>query len=209
MQQKLTMDEAQTISRALEGDLDAFNLLVLSYQELAYNTAYRIMADPAAAEDATQEAVISMYRKLRSYRGGSFKSWFLRIVTNACYDELRRQKRRPSVALEPETDDGETMESPSWLEDPDAGPEERMSDRQVEAAVQHCIQGLEDKFRTVLVLVDITGQDYETVAAAIDCPMGTVKSRLARARAKMQECLRGFGELLPAKFRLETEDEND
>ena len=84
-----------------------------------------------------------------------------------------------------------------------------MSDRQVEAAVQHCIQGLEDKFRTVLVLVDITGQDYETVAAAIDCPMGTVKSRLARARAKMQECLRGFGELLPAKFRLETEDEND
>ncbi|MBP7040096.1 MAG: sigma-70 family RNA polymerase sigma factor, partial [Anaerolineaceae bacterium] len=91
------MGEQDLIELAVGGDLDAFNRLVLQYQDAAYNAAFRILSDPAAAEDATQEAVISMYRKLNTYRGGSFKSWFLRIVTNACYDELRRRQRRPSV----------------------------------------------------------------------------------------------------------------
>ena len=101
------MDENELIKRAVGGDLDAFNQLVLRHQEVAYNVACRILADEHAAADATQEAVISMYRKLESYRGGSFRSWFLRIVTNACYDELRRQRRRPTVPIEPETDEGE------------------------------------------------------------------------------------------------------
>jgi RNA polymerase sigma-70 factor (ECF subfamily) len=78
------MSEQDLIELAVSGDLDAFNRLVLQYQDAAFNTAYRIMSDPAAAADAPQEAVISMYRKLNTYRGGSFKSWFLRIVTNAC-----------------------------------------------------------------------------------------------------------------------------
>lgn len=199
------MNEIELIEQAVQGDLDAFNSLVLSYEDAAYNVAYRILSDPEQAADATQVAVISMYRKLNTYRGGSFKGWFLRIVTNACYDELRRVKRRPTVPLEPETDDGELVESPTWIEDTAAGPEEVLSAHEMERAIQHCLNGLEEKFKVVLVMVDMSGEDYETVADIIQSPMGTVKSRLARARQKMQECLQGVGELLPAKYRLQDE----
>ena len=202
------MEESKLIELAVDGDLDAFNQLILKYQDMAFNVAYRIMADESAAADATQEAVISMYRKLDTYRGGSFRSWFLRIVTNACYDELRRQRRRPAVPIEPETDDGELIESPEWLEDKSAGPEEVLNTSEIEKAIQHCLSGLENKFRVVITLVDVSGEDYETVAQIIGSPIGTVKSRLARARLKMQQCLRGFGELLPENFR-HSNEEND
>ena len=101
------MDEPALINDAKNGDLDAFNRLVLQYQDMLYNTAYRVIGDPVLAADATQDAFISAFRKLKSYRGGSFKAWLLRIVPNACYDELRRQKRRPTTPLEPLTENGE------------------------------------------------------------------------------------------------------
>lgn len=205
---KAIMEETELITLAVAGDLDAFNELVLQHQEVAYNVAYRILADENAAADATQNAVISMYRKLDTYRGGSFKSWFLRIVTNACYDELRRQRRRPTIPIEPETNSGELVESPEWLEDKSAGPEEVLGTSEIEKAIQHCLTGLDKKFRVVITLVDISGVDYETVAQIIGSPIGTVKSRLARARLKMQQCLQGFRELLPDQFRHIT-DEND
>jgi len=186
--------------------MDAFNRLVLAFQDMAYNTAYRIMGESVAAEDATQEAFISMYQKLHTYRGGSFKAWILRIVTNACYDELRRRQRRPVIPLEPEDDDGELVESPKWMEDPAATPAERMDQSELESAIQHCLDGLDENFRTVVVLVDVSGEDYETVAGIIHKPMGTVKSRLARARQKLQDCLQGFWELLPANFRQKYEE---
>lgn len=205
---KVIMEETELITRAVDGDLDAFNQLVLQHQEVAYNVAYRIMSDENAAADATQEAVISMYRKLDTYRGGSFKSWFLRIVTNACYDELRRQRRRPTIPIEPETNEGELVESPEWLQDKSAGPEEVLGSSEIENAIQHCLTGLEQKFRVVITLVDVSGEDYESVARIIGTPIGTVKSCLARARLKMQQCLQGFRELLPDQFRHITE-END
>ncbi len=206
---KASMEETKLIELAVDGDLDAFNQLVFQYQEVAFNVAYRIMADENAAADATQEAVISMYRKLDTYRGGSFKSWFLRIVTNACYDELRRQRRKPTIPIEPETDEGELIESPEWLEDKSAGPEEIFGSSEIEKAIQHCLSGLENKFRVVITLVDVSGEDYETVARIIGTPIGTVKSRLARARLKMQQCLRGFGELLPDYLRHSSEEKDE
>ena len=206
---KVIMEETELITRAVDGDLDAFNHLVLQHQEVAYNVAYRIMSDENAAADATQEAVISMYRKLDTYRGGSFKSWFLRIVTNACYDELRRQRRRPTIPIEPETSEGELIESPEWLEDKSAGPEEVLGSSEIENAIQHCLTGLEQKFRVVITLVDVSGEDYESVAQIIGTPIGTVKSRLARARLKMQQCLKGFRELLPDQFRHITEEHDE
>lgn len=202
------MEESLLIDKAIRGDLDAFNQLVLTYQDMAFNIAYRIMSDDAAAADATQDAVISMYRKLDSYRGGSFKAWFLRIVTNACYDELRKRKRRPTIALEPETDDGDVVESPEWLADTSPSLEEKFMTAQLEKAIQSCLDNLDEKFKAVIVMVDISGQDYETVADAIQTPVGTVKSRLSRARLKMQECLRRSRELLPAKYRLNAEDDD-
>ncbi|NLE84619.1 MAG: RNA polymerase sigma factor [Chloroflexi bacterium] len=203
------MEESILIEKAADGDLDAFNQLVLTYQELAFNVAFRIMSDEASAVDATQDAVISMYRKLDTYRGGSFKAWFLRIVTNACYDELRKQKRRPTVPLEPETDDGDLLESPEWIADQSPDMEETMMNAQLGRAIQNCLDKLNEKHRTVMVMIDISGEDYETVAEIIQSPVGTVKSRLSRARLKMQECLQNAGELLPDQFRLKSEEDDD
>lgn len=199
------MDEVALIRAAREGDLNAFNRLVLEYQDLVYNQAYRVLGEPLAADDATQEAFISAYRNLRSYRGGSFRAWLLRIVTNACYDELRRRKRRPTTPLEPLDDAGEEIESPTWMEDPSESPEESAERSELAAAIQDCINELPAEFRTVVALVDVQGMDYAEAADAIDKPLGTVKSRLARARARLRDCLQGFWELLPATFRLGSE----
>jgi RNA polymerase sigma-70 factor (ECF subfamily) len=200
------MDETALIQDALNGDLDAFNSLVLHYQDMAYNVAYRIMGEPGAAGDATQEAFISAYQKLEQYRGGSFKAWLLRIVTNACYDELRRRQRQPVTPLKPELNDGEMLEDPYWIEDQSVDPEERVEQEELQQAIQKCINELDDKFKTVLVLVDVEGLDYETTAEALGTPLGTVKSRLARARDRVQGCLQAFWELLPDLFRLNNED---
>lgn len=197
------MDETALIHDAQRGDLDAFNRLVLAYQTALYNTALRILGDEDLAADATQEAFISAFRALNSYRGGSFKAWLLRTVTNACYDELRRQKRRPTTPLEPATEDDDEMESPRWLADSSMSPEEISEADELEHAIQHCLNALPVDFRAVVVMADIQGLDYTEIASAIRTPLGTIKSRLARARLRLRECLQDFWELLPAQFRLE------
>jgi RNA polymerase sigma-70 factor (ECF subfamily) len=199
------MDEPALIRDAQHGDLDAFNTLVLAYQDIVYNTALRILGDEDLAADASQEAFISAFRALNSFRGGSFRAWLLRTVTNACYDELRRKQRRPTTPLEPETEDGDEVETPRWLADPNASPEEQLDQAELEHAIQHCLENLPINFRTVVVLADIQGLDYAEVAAAVKKPLGTIKSRLARARLRLRECLQSFRELLPAAFRLEEE----
>lgn len=199
------MNESALIHDAQHGDLEAFNRLVLAYQDALYNTALRILGDEDRAADATQEAFISAFRAINSYRGGSFKAWLLRTVTNACYDELRRQKRRPTTPLEPENDDDEEIESPRWLADGSMSPEEKFEAAELEHAIQHCLEALPTDFRAVVVLADLQGLDYAEIAAAVRTPLGTVKSRIARARLRLRECLQDFWELLPAAFRLESE----
>jgi RNA polymerase sigma-70 factor (ECF subfamily) len=199
------MDETALIHSAQNGDLDSFNTLILHYQDSVFHTALRILGDEDLAQDAAQEAFISAFRSIATFRGGSFKAWLMRTVTNACYDELRRQKRRPTTPLEPETSDGEEMDSPKWLADPNMTPAERSEADELEHAVQHCLDALPVEFRTVVVLADIQGMDYSEVATASKVPLGTVKSRLARARLRLRECLRGFEELLPSSYRLQEE----
>jgi len=199
------MDEIALINAAQKGDLDSFNSLILHYQDSVFNTALRILGDEDLAQDAAQETFISAFRGISSFRGGSFRAWLTRTVINACYDELRRQKRRPTTPLEPETRDGEEMDSPKWLADPNMTPAEKSEADELEHAIQHCLETLPTNFRTAVVLADIQGLDYSEVAAAARVPLGTIKSRLARARLRLRECLRGFEELLPASFRLEEE----
>ncbi|MCZ2127301.1 MAG: sigma-70 family RNA polymerase sigma factor [Anaerolineales bacterium] len=199
------MDETALIASAQQGDLDAFNTLVLHYQNAVFNTALRILGDDDSAQDAAQEAFISAFQSLKSFRGGSFKAWLLRTTTNACLDELRRQKRRPVVPLEPQTDDGEEIDSPKWLTDPNLTPDQQSEADELEHAVQHCLDSLPVEFRAVIVLADVQELDYAEVARAARIPLGTVKSRIARARLRLRECLRGFEELLPSSFRLKEE----
>jgi len=196
------MDEAALILAASQGDLDAFNRLVLAYQDILYNQAYRVMGDKDSAEDATQDAFISAFRHLSTYRGGSFKAWLLRIITNICYDELRRRKRRPTTPLEPLDDNQEEVESPSWLSDPGETPEETTERNELSKAIQLCLGNLPIEFREVVILVDVQEMDYAEAASVIRTPVGTVKSRLARARVRMRDCMQNYRELLPASIRL-------
>jgi len=197
------MNEQALITDAQGGNLDAFNTLILHYQDSVFNTALRILGDDDLAADAAQEAFISAFKSIASFRGGSFKGWLMRTVTNACFDELRRQKRRPTTPLEPDTEDGDEMDSPRWLADPNMTPAQQAEADEVEHAIQHCLNNLPLEFKTVVVMADLQGMDYTEVAAAVRVPLGTIKSRLARARLRLRECLQGFEELLPASYRLE------
>jgi RNA polymerase sigma-70 factor, ECF subfamily len=201
------MDEVALLQAAQHGDLDAFNRLVLAYQDLVFNLTYRMLGEMEPAEDAAQVAFISAYRNLGGYRGGSFKAWLLRIATNACYDELRRRQRRPTTPLEPVNDEDEEIESPSWLADTSESPEESVERQELNQAIQYCLERLPAEFRSVVVLVDIQGLDYSEAAQAIHKPVGTVKSRLARARQRLRDCLQGARELLPNEFRLVEESD--
>jgi RNA polymerase sigma-70 factor (ECF subfamily) len=197
------MNEQALIADAQNGSLDAFNALVLHYQDSVFNTALRILGDDDQAADASQEAFLSAFKSIKSFRGGSFKAWLMRTVTNACYDELRRRRRRPTTPLEPDTADGEEMDSPRWLADPNMTPDQVAEAEEVEHAIQHCLDNLPLEFKTVVVMADIQGMDYTEVANAIRVPLGTIKSRLTRARLRLRECLQDFAELLPASYRLE------
>jgi RNA polymerase sigma-70 factor (ECF subfamily) len=203
----IAMDEEVLIKEAQRGNLDSFNRLVLHYQSLVFNVAYRIMGEPDSSADATQEAFISAFKHLKSFRGGSFRSWLLRIVTNACYDELRRRKRRPSTSLEElmEFSDGHDSQEPDTLGSHITSPETETESIELSTAIQDCINRLSAEFKMVVVLVDIQGYDYQEVSDVIERPIGTVKSRLARARLKLRDCLQRYRELLPASFRYEDE----
>ena len=196
------MDESYLIQQAQQGDVGAYNTLVLHYQDALYNVAYRIMGEPGAAADATQEAFISAYKALNRFRGGSFKSWLMRIVTNACYDELRRRKRRPQSSLDQIVETYES--SPLLVSEAELGPEANRQWTEVVEAISHCLDELPDEQRVATVLRDVEGYNYGEIAEIMATTLGTVKSRLSRARAKLRDCLQGFGELLPAEYRLET-----
>ena len=200
------MDETALIQQAKHRDLDAFNRLVLVYQEQAYNLALRLLGDDPSAQDATQVAFINAYQAIKSFRGGSFRAWILRILTNACYDELRRQKRKPIEDLNPvDAESGDELEDPAWLSDESQSPEERVTQQELEKAIQRCLGGLPEEFRAVIVLVDVQGMGYQEASEVVKKPLGTIRSRLARARQRVQDCLQNVGELLPDKYRLNDE----
>jgi len=195
------MDEEALIKKAQKGDIAAFNRLVLHYQEAVYNVAYRIMGEPQSAEDATQEAFISAYNALNSFRGGSFKSWLMRIATNACYDELRRRKRRPQTSLDNLMDENESF---AYLRSAVDGPEVAQQRLEVMHAIEDCLRTLPDDQRITAVLCDVEGYDYQEIAGITGVSLGTVKSRMSRARARLRDCLQGVKELLPTSYRLST-----
>jgi RNA polymerase sigma-70 factor (ECF subfamily) len=196
------MDEQALIQAACRGELSAFNKLILAYQSLAFNLAYRILGNGDAAEDATQDAFIKAYRNLNQYRGGSFKAWLLRIVTNVCYDQLRHIQRRPTSSLD---DMAMDPDHAGRLVDHAEQPGAYALRQELGTMIQQGIALLPPDQRTVLVLSDIEGLSYEEIAQVMDTSLGTVKSRLSRARAKMRDFLLERQELLPKHYRLESD----
>lgn len=188
--QQADYDESRLILAARRGDLEAFNQLVLRYQDMVYHQAYRMLGEGQAADDAVQEAFISAYRSLATYRGGSFRAWLSRIVTNLSYDELRRRRARPTIPFEIHDTYGEEIESPDWATDREETPEERLLQTELEATIQSCLNRLPQEHRSILVMVDMLGFEYGEAAEALGRPIGTVKSRLARARNRMRTILK-------------------
>jgi len=196
------MDEAALIEKAKKGDVTAYNRLVIAHQQVVYNVAYRIMGEPQSAEDIVQESFIAAYQSLNKFRGGNFKSWLLRITTNRCYDELRKYKRRPQASIDEITEEHDSF---AFMRDPEEGPEAFQQRVEMIKAIEECLQGLPDDQRITAVLCDIEGYDYNEIAEITRVSLGTVKSRMSRARQKLRDCLQGIGELLPASYRLGNE----
>jgi RNA polymerase sigma-70 factor, ECF subfamily len=178
------------IQQASKGDLDAFNQLVLAYQDMAYRHAYALLGDPALAEDATQESFIKAFQAMDRFRGGSFRGWLLKIVTNSAYDLLRRDRKHPAQPLFPEDENGEELESPAWLADPDSSVQDAVERNDLTRELNQLLRKLPEVYRSVLLLVDVDELDYSEAAQALNVPIGTVKSRLARARLQMQRKLK-------------------
>jgi RNA polymerase sigma-70 factor (ECF subfamily) len=195
-------DEQQAISRALAGEVDAFNRLVVKYQRLAYSVAYRMLQNQESAADAVQDSFVKAYRALGSFKGGLFKSWLLRIVVNTCYDLLRVQQR---YTIEPIDDDpgGDSEESQSThqLVDRNESPDAYVERMELSSYIELGIRNLPPDQRLVLVLCDVHGYSYEEIAEIAGFPMGTVKSRISRARTKLRDYLLEHPELLPSSFR--------
>jgi RNA polymerase sigma factor (sigma-70 family) len=193
------MEEKALIANAQQGEIPAFNQLVLTYQSMVYNLAYRILGDADAAADASQDTFISAFRAIKKFRGGSFKAWLLRIATNTCYDQLRYKQRRPTSSLEAllvETDHS------SSFTDPAEGPEDYTLRQELGQVIQAGLATLPSDQRIALVLSDVQGLSYQEVAEVTRSSLGTVKSRLSRGRAKLRDYLLEQGELLPARYRL-------
>lgn len=197
--------EASYIEAARRGDLPAFNWLVLHYQTRVYNLCLRMLSDPDAAADATQEAFISAYKAIDRFKGGHFRSWLLRIASNACLDALRARNRHPAQSLErghswPGSSGHSSRlwdeeEEPLQIADPalDADPEGRALAAETAAAIQAGLDTLPEDQRIALVLVDVQGLSYDEAAAICDANLGTIKSRINRARLKMRDYLRSVG----------------
>lgn len=196
------MNETDAIRNAQKGNLAAFNQLVMAHQGTAYNVAFRLMGQTDSAADATQEAFIKAFKSIKQYRGGSFKSWLLRIVSNTCYDQLRYDKRRPVDPLEPE--DADADYAPHLIE-PSERPEEIAMRHELNDMLQQAIQQLPLEQRLILVLSDVEGLNYQEIAETAELSLGTVKSRLSRARTRLRDIL-WQQELLPPQYRLNTKE---
>ncbi len=197
------LDEQTLIQSARRGDLEAFNLLIDRYQDLLFRIALRMLGDEDSAADATQMAWISAFYKINGFRGGHLRTWLARVVVNTCYDEIRRRHRRREVPLLQVNTEGEEIEAAFWLADSAPGVEERAETREFEEKIHECLQSLTPVYRTMLILVDIEGLTYEEAALAANVPLGTVRSRLARARIALRQRLRETADLLPAGQRFQ------
>ncbi len=189
----MQVDENLLLTMAMGGDVDAFNRLVAIHQNAVYGFAMSLTRQHALADDVTQETFISAFRSISKMRGGNFRAWLLRIARNKAYDHFRRQNRRRESSVD--EDDAPFL---ATLTDDNPSPHAVAVNSELREALEHCVGGLSDEHREVIVLIDVQGESYDDASAVCGVNIGTVKSRLNRARRRVRDCLRGFPGLLPS-----------
>ncbi|MHB1394849.1 MAG: sigma-70 family RNA polymerase sigma factor [Clostridia bacterium] len=187
--------EKLLVKKSQSGDFESFELLISSYDKRAYNIAYRVMGNEEDGKDMAQEALLRVFRSIKDFKGqSSFSTWLYRIVTNVCLDELRRRKNEKYVSMDStiQTDSGELhMELCSDKETPET-VYERVEQREL---IKRAINELNEEYKSAIVLRDIQGFSYEEISNMLDCSLGTVKSRINRARNMLRERLKSSMEL--------------
>ena len=199
--------EEQLITRSQQGDVDAFNQLVSLYQQLVYNTIFRLLGNYDMASDITQDTFIAAFRSIRTYRGGaSFRAWLLRIGTNLVRDHWRRIQRHPTSSIDEivEEEDPHTINHLQSLTSTELSenPEAYILTQELQALLQQGLATLSLEQRTALILCDIQGLAYEEVAVVTHTTLGTVRSRISRGRSNLRDYLNQHKELLPRDYRL-------
>lgn len=196
--QSETRDDADRdlVERCRTGDRRAFRLLVERYERMVFHTVVTMIGDPVEADDVAQEVFIKVYRSIRQFEGQSkFSVWLYRVAVNQCLDYLKYRNRRPQAV----SIDGIMRENDGTLEflfmDPAPAADEAYEDRQLQAAIRRILDSLTPEQRLIIRLKDIEGRSQEEIAGILGCPVGTVKSRLNRAREVLKDRLRPFYEL--------------
>ena len=195
------LPDDELIKKSLAGDIDAFEEIVRRYQNKVYNIAYRMTGNREDAADLAQEAFIKAYRALPKFRGeASFQTWLYHIITNVCRDELRKKARMSAVSLDKEilTPDGVIFNE---VPDASLGPEGILENKEIGENIQMAVNFLGPEYRMTLIMREIQGFSYEEIATNLSCSIGTVKSRLNRARTLVKNILLGTMEPPSNKLR--------
>ncbi len=212
MGENVRENEEQLIARSQQGDVNAFNELILLHQATAYGVVYRMVGEAESAADITQDAFIAAFRHIESFRvGSSFRAWLLRIASNMACDHWRRTQRHPLESLDQLGDEDElhsTGDLSALVEQGEEhNPEAHALSQELQALIQQGLQELPLDQRVAVVLCDIQGLSYEEVAATTQTTLGTVRSRIARGRKRLRDYLSQHKELLPRQYRLPTNRE--
>jgi RNA polymerase sigma-70 factor (ECF subfamily) len=182
--------DQQLVERAQRGDKRAFELLVAKYERKVHRLLSRFIRDPAEVEDVTQEAFIKAYRALPSFRGDSaFYTWLYRIGINTAKNHLVALGRRAPTTTEYDSEEAETFDDGDQLRDVNT-PENELMSKQIADTVNRTMEELPEELRSAIMLREIEGMSYEDIAAVMDCPIGTVRSRIFRAREAIAQKLR-------------------
>ncbi|CAA9558693.1 MAG: hypothetical protein AVDCRST_MAG33-1487 [uncultured Thermomicrobiales bacterium] len=176
------------IAAARAGDLDAFNAIITRHERAVFNVALRILREPAAAEDAAQDALLKAWTAIGTFNGEVILPWLIRIVTNRCYDIIRARNRRPADSLDQE----DLCETSSWSTQvsPSESPSDFVDRSELSSRLQSALDALSPDHRAVVILSDVHGYGYDEIAASLGVAVGTVKSRLCRGRSRLRQLLR-------------------
>ncbi|MBN1483979.1 MAG: sigma-70 family RNA polymerase sigma factor [Chloroflexia bacterium] len=194
------LDEDALIQAAQQGELEAFNQLVLLYQGQVYALAYRLLGNRETAADAAQDTFLAAFQNIQRFRSGSLRAWLLRIATNRCYDLLRRQRSRPSSPLEILFARPEEVNAHRSAPPPET-PEQYVERMELLSDIQQALNTLPKTQRLAVILCDIEGFSYREAAETAGISLGTLKSRLSRGRAHLREYFFEHRELLPLSLR--------